>query len=123
MFGNRQSPASLPSVRPHSPLSRPLTSDKASSQVRSPKQLAFFTQINPVRLSVLVPSELSVKRGVGHARPFSSAPSSPVAQLVVCPVRGTGPKSADADVQPSSWTVTVLTPSLSTPMQSSGTAP
>jgi hypothetical protein len=65
MFGNRQSPALLPSVNRWLPLARDLQSSSASSQVLVPKASPFFNQTSFVRLSVTVPFPLSVKRGVG----------------------------------------------------------
>ena len=50
-------------MSPHEPSARLLQSVRAIDQFRIPKQLAFLSQIRPVRLSVTVPSPLSVKQG------------------------------------------------------------
>jgi hypothetical protein len=54
----------------------------------SSRQLAFFSQINPVSLSVTVPSPLPVKRGEGQAAPFWMLPSSPGVYPTIWPVLG-----------------------------------
>src|SRR5262245_22340863 len=68
-FGRRQSPAALPSERLQAPLARVLALVKAAAHVLRPRHPASFNQTNFVRLSVTVPSPLSVKRGVGSGRP------------------------------------------------------
>ena len=70
LLGSLQSPTLELSVSPQEPFANPLQSDKASFQFLDPKQSAFFNQINPVRLSLTVPSPLSVKRGLGNETPF-----------------------------------------------------
>src|SRR5262249_38712852 len=64
-----------------------------------PGQFAFLSPIKPVRLSVIVPFPLSVKRGFGDATPFCRAPSSLwglfASEGAVCPVRGTGAGAED----------------------------
>src|SRR5512133_2676799 len=77
--GSAQFPAAEPSVRPQAPLARVLAEVSAVVQAVAPKQLAFFSQIRPVRLSLTVPSPLSLKRGTGQTTPFWIAPSSPPA--------------------------------------------
>src|SRR5512133_3560792 len=78
-LGSAQSPAAEPSVRPQAPLARVLAEESAVVQVLVSKQLAFFSQSSPVRLSLIVPSPLSLKRGTGQTTPFWMAPSSPPA--------------------------------------------
>ena len=75
-FGSRQSPVTLPSERPHAPSANVFVFASALAQLYQPMQPASFNQINPVRLSVIVPLLLSVNRGLGHARPLCRAPSS-----------------------------------------------
>src|ERR671923_1655421 len=79
-FGNRQSPATLRSERPHCPLARLLALDKAVAQTAGLMvlQFAFFSQIKSVSLSSTVPSPLSLKRGVGYGSPAWISPSCPV---------------------------------------------
>gem|GEM_PF-6646498 len=75
-FGKRQSPATLPSERPHAPSAKTFAEDRAVDHTSCPKQSAFFNQISPVRLSVIVPFRLSVNRGLGDVdTPFSRSPS------------------------------------------------
>ena len=78
LFGNPHRPAMEPSDNPQKPSSKVLQSFDALGQVLSPKQLAFFDHINPVKLSVMVPSSLSLNRGLGHAIPILKSPSCPV---------------------------------------------
>ncbi|NJN98855.1 MAG: hypothetical protein HC875_34555, partial [Anaerolineales bacterium] len=60
-------------------LLRLATSLRAVAQVLTAlAQLAFFSQISPVRLSVTVPLPLSVKRGLGQVAPRCKFPSCPV---------------------------------------------
>jgi hypothetical protein len=74
-LGKRQAPAVLPSVRPQTPLARPLASAKACAHVWAPKQLKSRSHINPVKLSVTVPSPLTVKRGLGSGVPAWYSPN------------------------------------------------
>ena len=71
---SRQAPATEPSVRPQAPLAKVLASDYAMGQVLKPRQSTSFSQINPVRLSVTVPSALSVNLGSTET-PFCNSPS------------------------------------------------
>src|SRR6185369_5847901 len=100
MLGSRQSPALLSSFKPCCPLDNLLHSSSARCHVLKPKGSAFLSQTSSVKLSVTVPSRLSVKRGLGHSTPAWSSPSWPVPaqsgikaptwlQHVTCPVRGT----------------------------------
>lgn len=68
-LGKYQPPSSEPSERAQSPLLRVLASVNACAHVCRPKQFASSNQISPVRLSVIVPSKLSVKRGLGGTTP------------------------------------------------------
>ena len=97
MLGRRQSPAAELSVRPHLPCARLLHQARAEGQFSKPPsreipptasvQLASFSQISPVRLSVTVPFPLSVKRGEGQGAPAFLSPSCPVlAQSMMTPV-------------------------------------
>src|SRR5215471_14757522 len=102
-FGKRQAPATLLSVRPQLPLARVLAAVRAWVHVTTPKQLAFFSQIQPVKLSRTVPSPRSVKRGMGHSTPSWRSPSSPVVNDVVSPVWGTGAGGAGCGAPCSPW--------------------
>jgi hypothetical protein len=91
-FGNRQSLATLPSGRPQSVVVLAGSSAKLFAALRAfphvcpPKQVAFLSQINPVRLSLTVPLLLSVKRRVAKGTPAWISPSCPVpAQLMGMP--------------------------------------
>src|SRR5262249_37635438 len=108
---NRQSPATLPSVRPQLPLCKVLAAVRACVHLTKLKQLAFFSQINPVSSSSTVPLPLSLKRTMGNGTPIWISPSCPVpaqvrgvpvvSQHCVCPVCATGAFWAWAgDTQP-----------------------
>src|SRR5436305_1264759 len=107
MLGSRQSPRLLPSVRPWLPLARLLQSSSACCHVLKPKGFAFLSQTSLVRLSVTVPSPLSVKRGGGHGAPARTSPSCPVPaqatgepsvpQHSFCPVFGMRPPARASD--------------------------
>src|SRR5919108_4353171 len=114
-FGNRQSPATLRSERPHCPLARLLAFDKAVAQTAGLMvlQFAFFSQIKLVRLSFPVPSPLPLKRGVGNGTPAWRSPSSPSAYDVVCPVTSTSAGLAKAGV-PQTPTHAAITAAIST---------
>src|SRR5512139_3316157 len=97
MLGRRQSPAAELSARAHLPCARLLHHARAAGQFSRPLargvpptvsvQLASLSQISPVRLSVTVPSPLSVKRGEGQGTPVLVSPSCPVlAQSMMTPV-------------------------------------
>src|SRR5262245_7421145 len=87
-FGMRHAPAAEPSESPQDPLASVLTDDIALVQSWSPKQLACWSQIKPVRLSFTVPSALLVNRGE-TAAPFLSAASwFRPSQLPVAPHAG-----------------------------------
>jgi hypothetical protein len=67
----------LPFIVP-SVLSEATSARAVGQSLVVPAQLAFFSQVRPVRLSVTVPSLLSVKRGTGQAAPAWISPSWPV---------------------------------------------
>ena len=94
-MGSRQSPGSEVSVSPQFPSARLLQNVRASDQgivgpVTPPTvsaQSPFCSQISPVRLSVTVPSPLSVNLGLGGVTPFWYSPSWPVpAHGITAPV-------------------------------------
>src|SRR5215472_5761782 len=63
-----------------------------------PPDWSFFSHINPVALSVIVPSPLSVYE---RAAPACTSPSLPVPNGVVCPVlSGLDPKAQGAQAHP-----------------------
>jgi len=76
-FGTRHCPAIDPSVSPHCPLCSEATAERELLQVPcSREQLACFSQIGPVTLSVTVPLPLSIIRVVGRATPAATVTSS-----------------------------------------------
>src|SRR5579859_2304614 len=87
-LGSRHWPGVEPSLSPHPPLASPFASATAADHTAGAKQPPFLSQIRPVKLSVTVPSWLSVSRCCGQATPFFRSPSSPRAYDAVWPVRG-----------------------------------